>query len=65
MSLPDVSARRITVSWWYYATTDFCPTGACSRQPLPLAQGQQLPPSASTGLAIMNATEAKCLFNGV
>lgn len=23
------------------------------------------PPSASTGLAIMNATEAKCLFNGV
>lgn len=24
MSLPDVSARRITVSWWYYATTDFC-----------------------------------------
>ena len=41
------------------------PTGACSRQPLPLAQGQQLPTSASTGLAIMNATEAKCLFNGV
>ncbi len=24
MSLPDVSARRITVSWWYYATTAFC-----------------------------------------
>lgn len=30
--------------------------------PLLLAQGQQLPPSASAGLTIMNATEAKCLF---
>nr|WP_283162104.1 PilI type IV pilus biogenesis protein [Salmonella enterica] len=24
MNLPDVSARQITASWWYYATTDFC-----------------------------------------
>ncbi|WP_249540450.1 type IV pilus biogenesis protein PilI [Escherichia coli] len=34
---------------------------ACSRQPLPLAQGQQLPPSASTGLAVVNTTKTKDL----
>ncbi|MCV9218155.1 hypothetical protein ODZ45_08780 [Escherichia coli] len=37
------------------------PTGACSRQPLPLAQGHQLPPSASTGLAVVNTTKTKDL----
>lgn len=61
---PDELARRFcTPDNWRQPIS--VPTGACSRQPLPLAQGQQLPPSASTGLAIMNATEAKCLFNGV
>ncbi|WP_249544764.1 type IV pilus biogenesis protein PilI [Escherichia coli] len=65
MSLPDVSARRITVSWWYYATTDFCSDWSVLPAATAAGTRQQLPPSASTGLAIMNATEAKCLFNGV
>ncbi len=62
---PDELARR-------FCTPDNCrggttrqpisvPTGACSRQPLPLAQGQQLPPSASTGLAVVNTTKTKDL----
>nr|QWP89384.1 hypothetical protein IHCLGBEB_00187 [Escherichia coli] len=59
-ALPDVSARRITVSW---CTTDnrFCSDWSVLQQPLPLAQGQQLPPSASTGLAVVNTTKTKDL----
>ncbi len=61
MSLPDVSARRITVSWWYYATTDFC--SDWSVLPAATAAGTRAaaPPSASTGLAVVNTTKTKDL----